>query len=74
MQSFGKTPIMLSLLLTSSLTSSQRRKEEPSDSGTDLFILVPQWPPTHRITGEGEFAADAVPKTFWKSAGEPFVF
>ena len=29
---------MLSLLLTSSLTSSQRRKEEPSDFGDDLFM------------------------------------
>jgi hypothetical protein len=24
--------------------------------------------------GEGRFAADAVPKTFWKSASKSFVF
>src|SRR5215216_7864924 len=32
--------MMLSLLLTSSLTSSQRRKEEPSDFGNDFFMTI----------------------------------
>src|SRR5579884_2776450 len=63
MSLFGRTPITLSLSLTSSRTSSQSRNDEPSDFGNVFFMALHNATRWGTEKGGGRSAADVVPKT-----------